>query len=296
MYSGGSGTIDDPYQIANATDLKNIESNMGAYFCQTADITLGTFVAIGDNGASAPTHFTGFYDGQRYAIKDGTITSGSYASYKGLFCYVTSNIDPAIQNIKMQNVQIIGLNYTGLICGLLNTGMYRCSTDALCTVLGNGTTGYVGGLVGIFSASASYISQCKNMATVRIGIRKSYVGGIVGQLSLGIIDNCYNIGTVEGGNYVGGIAGQNIGNSAYYATIQHCYNTGDISGVSYTGGISGYTYYQTSVNHGLTQRCYALNNYIIRRSGTLTSFGRICGYTNNTNNNYALDTMEFTSD
>src|SRR5690606_32263030 len=60
-------------------------------------------------------------------------------------------------------------------------------------------------------------------------------GGIVGQVQSGIntLSNVYNIGTVNGGTYVGGITGDNNG------TITQSYNSGLVTGTSITGGLVG---------------------------------------------------------
>ena len=260
MYSGGTGIEYDPYQIANATDLANVSSNMSSYFLQTADITLGTLDAIGGNGASAPTPFTGFYDGAGYKIKDGSITCGSYANYWGLFCKVASTIKPSLQDIHLENVSISGHGYTGLICGQIsNSGIYKCTTDANCSVNSNGN--YVGGLVGgsnIGSSTDLSVSKCYNMASVMS--TGNYIGGIIGTILSGYLLNCYNTGVVQGTTYVGGIVGY-IATTAYNTYVYYCYNSGDITAVSYGGGISGYNSQGTA---GLYCKYnYGLNNNII---------------------------------
>ncbi|HRY84012.1 MAG TPA: hypothetical protein P5533_05215, partial [Candidatus Cloacimonadota bacterium] len=40
QFSGGTGTVSDPYLIASATDLNNVRSYPGFYFLQTGDINL----------------------------------------------------------------------------------------------------------------------------------------------------------------------------------------------------------------------------------------------------------------
>ncbi|MDA3837901.1 MAG: hypothetical protein PF574_02850 [Candidatus Delongbacteria bacterium] len=41
QFSGGSGTVLDPYHVATATDLDNIRNYLESSFIQTADIDLG---------------------------------------------------------------------------------------------------------------------------------------------------------------------------------------------------------------------------------------------------------------
>ena len=77
------------------------------------------------------------------------------------------------------------------------------------------------------------ILNCENTGTVTI--KKQQGGGIVGWMSLGLVKQCQNTGTVDGtgANYVGGIAG----NSASY--IRNSYTKCVIDGKTYVGGIAG---------------------------------------------------------
>jgi hypothetical protein len=59
------------------------------------------------------------------------------------------------------------------------------------------------------------------------------VGGVVGILTGGSIENCSNAGTVTGAMDAGGVAGENNG------SMVDCSNAGQITGVSFTGGVAG---------------------------------------------------------
>ncbi|MBQ5934049.1 MAG: hypothetical protein IJL55_10125, partial [Lachnospiraceae bacterium] len=76
---------------------------------------------------------------------------------------------------------------------------------------------------------------------------KSYIGGVAGY-NFGIIINCYNTGSISGGDgaFVGGVAGYN-----YEGTITNCYNTGSINSIdnARVGGIAG-------SNYGTITNCY----------------------------------------
>lgn len=77
------------------------------------------------------------------------------------------------------------------------------------------------------------IQGCKN--TGNITSKKSYAGNICGRMDLGLITNCEGYGQIEseGGNYVGGIAGQTS------ATVQNCFAKCVLLGADYVGGIVG---------------------------------------------------------
>lgn len=75
------------------------------------------------------------------------------------------------------------------------------------------------------------ILDCENSGSVTAGKRAA--GGITGWQSLGLVKNCRSSGPLEGGEYVGGIAGQS---SAY---IRDCGAKCSLSGTQNVGGIAG---------------------------------------------------------
>ena len=84
-----------------------------------------------------------------------------------------------------------------------------------------------------------------------LGVKASYikggysVGGLCGW-KFGTVTNCYNTGSVEGNNHVGGLCGDN-----YYATVTNCYNSGSVTGNSLVGGVCGQ-------NNRTVTNCYYL--------------------------------------
>lgn len=120
---------------------------------------------------------------------------------------------------------------------------------------------YVGGIAGQARTGNNGISGCRNFSSVSGYVG---VGGIIGDLTHGILDGCVNKGEISGNSYVGGVAGevvnglvQNSSNegvasgdgsyiggvagyvSGYSEGIINCRNTGAISGTSCVGGIIG---------------------------------------------------------
>lgn len=278
MYSGGSGTLNSPYLIANATDLKNIESNMGAYFKQTNDITLGTFEPIGYNsGSGTPINFTGTYNGNGFAIQNGTINYPAL-SYVGVFRRVVGTI----KNLYLNNISVSGDGYVGILAGSFAGTLAYIYIDEYSSVTAAST--YCGGIIGERTGSGGTVNRCYNKATVS---GYSTVGGIVGYNNQGSITNSYNTGNVTASlTTAGGI----VGRLTSYATsiVRYCYNTGDITTPTYGGGIVGYK----DGNNGFVDKCFALNSSIIRSSGTDTNFARVCCSTPvGLTDNYALDTM-----
>ena len=121
------------------------------------------------------------------------------------------------------------------------------------------------------------IDRCYNKGTVN---GDSSVGGISGRLSNASkiqLQNCYNTGNVEGSSSVGGIVGTNQGE------LIDCYNTGDVSASNHiAGGIVGNNQMKCS-------NCYNIGNV----SGTRTRAGGVTGQNDTTNailkNSYSLE-------
>ena len=104
----------------------------------------------------------------------------------------------------------------------------------------------------------------------KVGVVDSYisgnenVGGVVGNMMAGTVENCYNTGTVNGSSNIGCLVGKNNGN------VKNCYNTGNVSGSSNVGGVVGY-------NYEVVKNCYNTGNV----SGS-SNVGEVVGYRYNT--------------
>ena len=130
---------------------------------------------------------------------------------------------------------------------------------------------------GLFAAiNKATIRNLNVSGTVSCGT-KNYIGGIVGKVQAGTIENCSFSGSVTGG-YTGGIAGGLNSNNVtisgcvnaadvtgttaggilgYWKTtaaIQNCYNTGSVIGSAKAGGIVG------QLNKGTIENCYSIGD------------------------------------
>ena len=130
---------------------------------------------------------------------------------------------------------------------------------------------------GLFAAiNKATIRNLNVSGTVSCGT-KNYVGGIVGKVQAGTIENCSFSGSVTGG-YTGGIAGGLNSNNVtisgcvnaadvtgttaggilgYWKTtaaIQNCYNTGSVTGSAKAGGIVG------QLQKGSIENCYSIGD------------------------------------
>jgi hypothetical protein len=293
-YSGGSGTPEDPYQIANKEDLLTLAATTADYnecFILTADIDMDgqeftTAIIAADTSSSSGfqgTAFTGTFDGNSHKITNFAIDGGSN-DYLGLFGKIDTG--GLVKNLGLENCAVSGGSGSYFVGGLAGyngdgsisiSNCYSTGTVSGSSTNVGGLVGYhygsisdcystgavsgsysVGGLVGYNSSSS--ISNCYSTSAVS-GITD--VGGLVGINSGGSISNCYSTGAVSGYQDVGGLVGQNGG------SISNCYSTGAVSGSSassYVGGLVG-------SNGGSISNCYstgAVSGY--------SSVGGLVGY------------------
>ena len=137
------------------------------------------------------------------------------------------------------------------------------------TPIGNNTTNFSGNFNGnghsisnLFINSGNYIGLfgvvtngiIENLGIVNANVMGvSSVGGLIGNTSNSMIENCYVMGKVTGYSGVGGVVGANGSvNNNTGSTVVNCYNTGDIiltSGGNSVGGVVGF-------NNGTVENCF----------------------------------------
>ncbi len=148
----GSGTPDDPYEIATAEDLAAINDyDINAHYVLTADIDMSGMI-----WATAPIFFfNGTLNGQGHTISNLTIEG---TTRLGLFGKVMT--DGVVTNLTIQDAYIIGYDRVGAVAG------ESFGHIANCHVTGNVTgVSYIGGLVGLvyipyYTAFEEYVSNC----------------------------------------------------------------------------------------------------------------------------------------
>ena len=167
----------------------------------------------------------------------------------------STDIDP-MEHVEDLSQEILTENEitelkSGRVTGSVNRGMITGSLDL----------GGIAGTVGIESdlnpendivssgtnngnyafQSKCIIDKCLNYG--EIAARKNNLGGIVGQMNLGLITGCGNYGDLssESGSYIGGLAG--FSRSA----VRNSFSRGSLSGARYIGGAVGYGYIVSDV-------------------------------------------------
>lgn len=241
-FTKGRGTKEEPWLIENAEQLAYLaqQVNNGTdykreHFRLVSDLDLrgNEWTPIGTEG----NLFWGGFDGDGHTITGTTIT-GKENSYVGLFgeCRNFTAASSYIKSVTVKGANISGKSFVGAIAGA-GANISDCYSIENTIYASRCVGGVCGSLIG-------KISGCYNSSSVS-GI--STAGGIMGSASYegndgnGVVEYCYNIGTVtvsEQDSSVGGITGA----SANRYDISNCLNCGKITGNGKNvGGIAGST-------------------------------------------------------
>ena len=274
-FAGGKGTKDDPYQIANGSQLAYFAKRVNAeeygekyadtYFELTEDIDLGgkEWTPIGETvadlimGGHEYFVFSGNFDGNGYTIKNLTIGTET-SPYSGDVCGLFGATSGTIEDVVLENVSInyVGGNHSsgyGFRMGGALVG-YSMGDIVNCTVIGldmkAGSDGSyvalnsIGGLVGIQDGDTT-VSHSRVSGKIEESTKKGNVGGFVGTLAKGSsakycgADVSVEVTGNGRGIAVGGFVGIGNGVTIDETLIENCYATGNITGAEYAGGFVG---------------------------------------------------------
>ncbi len=250
-FAGGSGTAEEPYQIATAEQLaklaKDINSGTfgqtysGEYFKLTADIDLSAhrWIPIASGYKSLPqSTFSGHFDG------DGKTITGLYVDEsRELF---SAGLFGMFQGAEIMDLEVRGAyvktesqngwyESAGILVGVALDGNGISPSIKNCSVSGiveSGSECLLGGLVGC-NFKGNYENCTADVKVKGCGP----AGGFAGEDTSGSYKNCTAIGDVSGTWYVGGFAG----NLHYKSTVDHCFAQGKVTaGDVGAGGFAGY--------------------------------------------------------
>lgn len=206
----GSGTAEDPYQIATAADIEDMHNLVKAdemvYFVQTADIDMSGitthYAPVGATGQSYK--FPLNYDGRNHVIKNFAPTNDNWG---GEDCYAQSVF--GVFSGELKNLGIVDIN--------LNAAK-------------SGRAGAIGGYLGQSEAKVDVTKVSNVYVTGKIvGGAESYSGGLFGTTGTAVeLNNCYV--DIEMVGTAGGKNAAFAGRLNHAATINNCYIAGTVSG------------------------------------------------------------------
>ncbi|MDR0200407.1 MAG: YDG domain-containing protein [Streptococcaceae bacterium] len=258
-FSGGDGSVTNPYQIATPSQLQEMANDLSAHYILIDDIDMSgqEWTPIGATAESQS--FSGSFDGDGKSINNLTITKTSAGT--GLFAATART--SVIRDIHFNQVSIQGVNYTGTLVGLsrgtiINATVYDgfvrgtsqtgglvggqelgSITESHTQVAVSGTT-QVGGLAGLLSGGSEEVSVSESSAHGQVTATGNNAGGLLGYMSgLANLTRSYANGNVTTpGNNAGGLVGSVVTNAGVRVSIS--YATGSVSGANNVGGLVGY--------------------------------------------------------
>ncbi len=219
-FSGGDGSMGNPYQISTPDDFQNMNSSeyFRSHFVLTNDISFadwaGEWEPIGylaDDTEEEYTTFSGTFDGKGYTVSD-LIISGE--ENVGLFG-VTRNA--TFFNLKFENITSSGNRFVGILTGR------TAGSDTLFVM---------------------------NVSVGNSSVDADEYAGVVGGMANGEFVNVHMLNlSVSGGEYAGSLVGADF-DRGYEAVFSNCIlEDSYIQGSSYyIGGLIGSGYDAEMVN------------------------------------------------
>ena len=232
-FSSGNGTEEDPYTIETAEQLAFFASQVNA-----GETFEGKFISIIKSINLGNKEFTPIGVGP-------TGETPMEWDWSGYFNGTLDGKGNVITGIKITQPTMHGV---GLIGALQEKGTVKNLNIYEGTIIGNTRVG------GIIGTSVGKIMNCTNKATIIAQDNENtssglWVGGIVGVVEKGNIDNCKNYGNVTAkddalktgkGKFAGGIVGQAYASMGEDISISNCANIGTvIATYQQVGGIVG---------------------------------------------------------
>jgi len=240
-FSGGMGTVTNPWKIATVEDLVFLSDNSydqslsyrNEYYEQVCDIDFkgANFTSIGRN-----LYFLGSYDGKGHKILNCNISnSGNPAGF-----FANLGAGGIVKNLTLEACTITAnSNNSGGVVGYCNGGsVINCSLTKDCTVKQTVAAKHqLGGIVGS-AIAASTITGCNFDGTVT-GICGN-VGGILGNINgTTVVDDCHvganatitgGAKATESGCNIAGIVGyMNGAGSTATAIVKNCSFAGTVT-------------------------------------------------------------------
>ena len=212
-------------------------------------------IGFRENGNDEEYPFSGSFDGDGHAIH-GLVIERPEREYVGLFGY-TQNA--TFHSLELLDVSVEGEDYVGALAGWLrSTGSEVESVHITGNIQSKDMAGGVAGL-----SNGTIFDTSTNVEVVTTKHGRS-TGGVVGQNTLGLIEQSVATGIVEAPNKAGGLVGWNTTGNIIESvstakvtgedrigglvgevmisedgSIERSYALGDVDGISRVGGIVG---------------------------------------------------------
>ncbi|MFS0815336.1 S-layer homology domain-containing protein [Lysinibacillus sp. 1P01SD] len=262
-FSGGLGTVNDPYIITSASQLVELGNYVTGYFKLGNDIDFGYMPVTQIGTDSLP--FKGVLDGNGHTLKNFNIDNAT-AEATGLFNYTEG---ATFKDLKIESANVT--NTKGEV-GILVGNSYNTSfidieiSNSSATV--NPTSSVdtaVGLLVGKFQGNNKLPSEIKNIKVQGTVTGKSRIGGVIGHhyvasSHVNIIDGI-DVDVIANGTgstsypaKVGGVIGVATASNSP-STSSFTFNNvkvrGELTSTAKIGGLIGHTNAKVEMNNAI---------------------------------------------
>ena len=232
--ASGDGKVDNPYKISTAAELAWFRDQVNSGYT-TISATLTKDIDLAE--------FCHAKDGTKYTKEVSWTPIGNSDNIENMYQGTFDGNGKTIRNLYINDIsEFIGIPCEAGFFGYAEKGSIKNITFDNAKVKTTADDYCTGILVGV---AGSCIENIKILANCSVE-GKNYVGGIAGRAN-GDIGNCENHAMVNGANFVGGIVGNYVFSDK---SITSCANYGVITGTrDKVGGIAGY------FNSGTIQNC-----------------------------------------
>lgn len=277
-FAGGTGTKEDPYQIATAEQLAYLAAranegtlySLGDYYILTNNIDLSAhqWVPIGRGTSQESKYFDGYFNGNGKTITGLYVDESTDGYLAGLFgLLMTGQVTDL--TIEDAYVKTAGENSSaGILAGRISNSGTKVTN---CHVSGTVESEVcAGGLVGY----ASYTEFDGCSAKAEVSATKHNIGGFIGEGFAASFTDCAAEGSVTGSWCCGGFAGIIWYNDA---KAEHCIADVNVTATDWnTGGFVGCTERNTSISD-----CVALGDVSNPVTANSTKLGGFVGSMDN---------------
>lgn len=249
-FAAGNGSQGAPYQISTAGELANLakmvndgKTDENTYFELTADIDLDgkEWTPIG----TKDSQFAGKFSGNGKTIRNLTVGGGDN---RGLFAYSSGEI----KDVYLEKIDITTTMNAGGVCAFNSGTIEGCGVLSGTIICSNPNGGQLGG---ICMENSGTISRCFSNASVK---GATSAGIVYINRGIGVVQDCYNTGTLEDSSSASGI------NTNNYGKIKTCLNLGAVIAedkISEEGSvIRGYGICVMNVPGASLENCYSDSN------------------------------------
>lgn len=276
-FAGGTGTKEDPYQIATAEQLAYLAArandgtlySLGDYYILTDNIDLSAhqWVPIGRGTGNVSQYFDGYFNGNKKTITGLYVDESTDGYRAGLFGLLTGQVwDLTIEDAYVKTAG--STSSAGILAGKISNSGTKVTN---CHVSGTVESEVcAGGLVGY--ASYTEFDDCS--AKAEVSATGHNIGGFIGEGFAASFTDCAAEGSVTGSWCCGGFAGIIWYNDA---KAEHCIADVDVTATDWnTGGFVGYIEQNTTISN-----CVALGDVSNPITSPSTKLGGFVGSMDN---------------